>query len=183
VPAQETSAQRSRAAVPHHHGRSGAELHPRLRPHHRLSRRDRLRHPPRWRHRLFRRGDHPVLRSASGKGHGLGADAGGNARKRMDRALREFRIRGVATNLTFLENDHRPPEIPRQHLHDPVHRHDAGAVRAGQAPGPRTKLLTYIADVTVNGHPETKGRPAAGRCGCAAGAVSAPVATERAAPG
>jgi pyruvate carboxylase len=26
------------------------------------------------------------------------------ARKRMDRALREFRIRGVATNLTFLEN-------------------------------------------------------------------------------
>jgi pyruvate carboxylase len=37
-----------------------------------------------------------------GKGHGLGAD-GRRPRKRMDRALREFRIRGVATNLVFLE--------------------------------------------------------------------------------
>ena len=42
---------------------------PGLRPHHRLSRRHRLRHPPRWRHRLFRRGHHPLLRSAAGKGH------------------------------------------------------------------------------------------------------------------
>ena len=56
---------------------------------------------------------------------------------RMDRALREFRIRGVATNLTFLEAIITPSEIPRQQLHDPLHRHDAGAVPAGQAPGPR----------------------------------------------
>jgi pyruvate carboxylase len=33
-------------AVPHHHRGSRPELHPRLWPHHRLSRRDRLRHPP-----------------------------------------------------------------------------------------------------------------------------------------
>ena len=31
----------------------------------------------------------------------------------MDRALREFRIRGVATNLAFLEALHRPPAVPR----------------------------------------------------------------------
>jgi len=31
--------------------------------------------------------------------------------KRMDRALREFRIRGVATNLTFLENIIGHPEF------------------------------------------------------------------------
>ena len=51
----------------------------------------------------------------------------------MDRALREFRIRGVATNLTFLENRHHPPEVPRRQLHDALHRQDAGAVRAGHA--------------------------------------------------
>ncbi|MHC2218935.1 pyruvate carboxylase [Rhizobium leguminosarum] len=78
---------------------------------------------------------------------------------RMDRALREFRIRGVATNLTFLEAiiSHSKfkdcsyttrfidttPELFRQ-----VKRRDRA-----------TKLLTYLADVTVNGHPEAKGRP------------------------
>ncbi|MGR9263714.1 pyruvate carboxylase [Rhizobium leguminosarum] len=78
---------------------------------------------------------------------------------RMDRALREFRIRGVATNLTFLEAiiSHSKfkdssyttrfidttPELFRQ-----VKRQDRA-----------TKLLTYLADVTVNGHPEAKGRP------------------------
>ena len=80
-------------------------------------------------------------------------------RKRMDRALREFRIRGVATNLTFLENVIGHPsfidgsyttrfvdETPE--LFEAVKRQDRA-----------TKLLTYIADVTVNGHPETKGRP------------------------
>jgi pyruvate carboxylase len=78
---------------------------------------------------------------------------------RMDRALREFRIRGVATNLAFLENviGHpafgdasyttrfidETPELTQQ-----VKRRDRA-----------TKLLNYIADVTVNGHPETRGRP------------------------
>ena len=78
---------------------------------------------------------------------------------RMDRALREFRIRGVATNLTFLENVIAHPafqdtsyttrfidETPE--LFEQVARRDRA-----------TKLLTYIADVTVNGHPETRDRP------------------------
>lgn len=79
--------------------------------------------------------------------------------KRMDRALREFRIRGVATNLTFLEaivshpkfqaNDYTTKFIDNTpQLFEQVRRQDRA-----------TKLLTYIADVTVNGHPETKGRP------------------------
>ncbi|MEM9972449.1 MAG: pyruvate carboxylase, partial [Pseudomonadota bacterium] len=80
-------------------------------------------------------------------------------RRRMDRALREFRIRGVATNLVFLENVIGHPsfidgsyttrfvdETPA--LFESVKRQDRA-----------TKLLTYIADVTVNGHPETKDRP------------------------
>ncbi|MGH6828269.1 MAG: pyruvate carboxylase, partial [Rhizomicrobium sp.] len=77
---------------------------------------------------------------------------------RMDRALREYRIRGVATNLAFLEavlahpkfraNDYttrfldETPEL----FHVPARRDRA------------SKLLTYIGDVTVNGHPETRGR-------------------------
>ena len=92
----------SRPAMPHHDRGSRAELHPGLWPHHRLSRRDRLRHPPRRRHRLFGRGHHPLLRSAAREGHRMGADSE-EAIARMHRALREFRIRGVATNLTFLE--------------------------------------------------------------------------------
>ncbi|MFK0164839.1 pyruvate carboxylase [Rhizobium sp. NPDC090279] len=79
---------------------------------------------------------------------------------RMHRALREFRIRGVATNLTFLEaiithekfrdNSYTTRFIDTTpELFQQVKRQDRA-----------TKLLTYLADVTVNGHPETRGRPA-----------------------
>ncbi|MEO3389083.1 pyruvate carboxylase [Mesorhizobium sp. CAU 1741] len=79
---------------------------------------------------------------------------------RMDRALREFRIRGVATNLTFLEaiighqkfrdNTYTTKFIDTTpELFSQVKRQDRA-----------TKLLNYLADVTVNGHPETRGRPA-----------------------
>jgi pyruvate carboxylase len=77
---------------------------------------------------------------------------------RMHRALREFRIRGVATNLTFLENVINHPKFKdasyttrfidtTPELFESVRRRDRA-----------TKLLTYIADVTVNGHPDTRGR-------------------------
>ena len=79
--------------------------------------------------------------------------------RRMDRALREFRIRGVATNLTFLENIIGHKEFldntyttkfidTTPALFDQVKRRDRA-----------TKLLQYIADVTVNGHPEVRDRP------------------------
>ncbi|MQB45812.1 pyruvate carboxylase [Rhizobium sp. ICMP 5592] len=78
---------------------------------------------------------------------------------RMDRALREFRIRGVATNLTFLEAIITHPKFrdnsyttrfidTTPELFQQVKRQDRA-----------TKLLTYLADVTVNGHPEARGRP------------------------
>ncbi|MBB3463693.1 pyruvate carboxylase [Rhizobium sp. BK377] len=78
---------------------------------------------------------------------------------RMDRALREFRIRGVATNLTFLEAIITHPKFQDNsyttrfidttpELFQQVKRQDRA-----------TKLLTYLADVTVNGHPEAKDRP------------------------
>ncbi|KFB08744.1 pyruvate carboxylase [Nitratireductor basaltis] len=78
---------------------------------------------------------------------------------RMDRALREFRIRGVATNLTFLEAIIRHEKFRNNtyttrfidttpELFDQVKRRDRA-----------TKLLNYLGDVTVNGHPEARDRP------------------------
>ncbi|MWD27245.1 pyruvate carboxylase [Aquicoccus sp. SCR17] len=78
--------------------------------------------------------------------------------RRMDRALREFRIRGVSTNIDFVINLLRHPTFLNNQystrfidetaeLFDFKKRRDRG-----------TKVLTYIADITVNGHPETKGR-------------------------
>ena len=78
---------------------------------------------------------------------------------RMNRALREFRIRGVATNLTFLEAIINHPSFADNsyttkfidttpELFEQVKRQDRA-----------TKLLNYLADVSVNGHPETRGRP------------------------
>ncbi len=78
--------------------------------------------------------------------------------RRMDRALREFRIRGVSSNLAFLENvilhplfksgecttrfiDTTPELFKFKHHRD----------RA-------TRLLKFIGDVEVNGNPEMKGR-------------------------
>ncbi len=78
--------------------------------------------------------------------------------KRMDRALREFRIRGVATNLVFLENiiDHpkfRANDYTTRFIDDTPELFEQTR-RKDRA----TKLLTYIADVSVNGHPETRNR-------------------------
>lgn len=77
---------------------------------------------------------------------------------RMDRALREFRIRGVATNLAFLENvighaSFRDAGYTTRFI-DETPELTAAVKRKDRA----TKLLNYIADVTVNGHPETRGR-------------------------
>ncbi len=78
---------------------------------------------------------------------------------RMDRALREFRIRGVSTNIdfvinllkhpTFLDNTYTTKFI------DTTPDLFAFKKRRDRA----TKILTYLADITVNGHPETAGRP------------------------
>ena len=77
----------------------------------------------------------------------------------MNRALREFRIRGVATNLTFLEAIINHPSF-RDNCYttrfiDTTPELFAQVKRQDRA----TKLLNYLADVTVNGHPETRGRP------------------------
>jgi pyruvate carboxylase len=78
--------------------------------------------------------------------------------QRMDRALREFRIRGVKTNIPFLENVVNHPrfqagEVTTSFLDESpeLFRWQARADRA-------TKLLSYLGDVILNGNPEVKGR-------------------------
>ncbi|MAA75261.1 MAG: pyruvate carboxylase [Salinisphaeraceae bacterium] len=77
---------------------------------------------------------------------------------RMDRTLREFRIRGLSTNLQFLENVIAHPSFKNgdyttsfidetPELFEFVPRRDRA-----------TKLLRFLGDVIVNGHPEMKGR-------------------------
>ncbi|MGD0813062.1 MAG: pyruvate carboxylase [Verrucomicrobiota bacterium] len=79
------------------------------------------------------------------------------ALQRMDRALREFRIRGVKTNIPFLENV----------IANPVFRSGRAATTLiDTTPDlfkflPRqdraTKLLAFLSDVIVNGNPQAKG--------------------------
>ncbi|MGB3553163.1 MAG: pyruvate carboxylase [Jannaschia sp.] len=78
--------------------------------------------------------------------------------RRMDRALREFRIRGVSTNIAFVENLLKHPtflnnEYTTKFIDETPALFDFKA-RRDRA----TKILTYIADISVNGHPETEGR-------------------------
>lgn len=82
-----------------------------------------------------------------------------NAIARMDRALREFRIRGVSTNIafvinllkheTFLDNTYTTTFIDNTpDLFNFKPRRDRA-----------TKILNYVADITVNGHPDVADRP------------------------
>ncbi len=78
----------------------------------------------------------------------------------MDRALREFRIRGVATNLTFLENLIDHPRFRHATTPRALSIRTAGAVRRVKRRDRATRLLRFIGDVSVNGHPEWQGAPA-----------------------
>jgi pyruvate carboxylase len=77
---------------------------------------------------------------------------------RMDRALREYRIRGVATNLAFLEAVLNHPKFRAGKYTTRFIDETPELFRFGRRRDRATKLLTYIADVVVNGHPEVKGR-------------------------
>ena len=78
---------------------------------------------------------------------------------RMDRALREFRIRGVSTNIAFVENLLKHPTFLDNTYHTKFIDQTPELFHFFKRRDRGTKVLTYIADVTVNGHPETKGHP------------------------
>ncbi|MBT8475572.1 MAG: ATP-grasp domain-containing protein, partial [Alphaproteobacteria bacterium] len=77
---------------------------------------------------------------------------------RMDRALREFRIRGVSTNIAFVENLLKHPTFLNNEYHTKFIDETPELFQFRKRRDRATKILTYIADITVNGHPETEGR-------------------------
>ncbi|MCW8917156.1 MAG: ATP-grasp domain-containing protein, partial [Magnetovibrio sp.] len=77
---------------------------------------------------------------------------------RMDRALREFRIRGVATNLVFLENllshpSFRDGSYTTRFIDDTPELFNMPKRRDRAS-----RLLSFIGEVMVNGNPEVVGR-------------------------
>ena len=78
---------------------------------------------------------------------------------RMDRALREFRIRGVSTNIAFVENLLKHPKFLTNEYHTKFIDETPELFHFRRRRDRATKILTYIADITINGHPETAGRP------------------------
>ena len=82
-----------------------------------------------------------------------------DALARMRRALAEFRIRGVATNLPFLSNLLAHPDF-RDGTYTTRFIDTHPELMASAEPRDRaTKLLRHLARVTVNGHPDVAGRP------------------------
>lgn len=78
------------------------------------------------------------------------------AARKMSRTLKEFRVRGVRTNIPFLENIINNDEFVSGNAtvsfineHPELFKFKKGQDRA-------TKILRYLGDVTVNGHPDVK---------------------------
>lgn len=78
--------------------------------------------------------------------------------RRMDRALREFRIRGVASNLQFLENVINHPEFTAGTVTTRFIDTTPELLEFTRRRDRASKLLSFIGNVTVNGNPEMKGR-------------------------
>ena len=86
------------------------------------------------------------------------APTAGEAIRRMDRGLREFRIRGVATNLQFVENVINHADFVAGRVTTRFIDTTPELFRFARRRDRATRLLRYLGDVTVNGHPDMKGR-------------------------
>ena len=82
--------------------------------------------------------------------------------QRMDRALREFRIRGLACNLQFLENVINHPTFASGEATTRFIDQTPELFHFAKRRDRATRLLQFIGEVTVNGNPEMKGRTPVG---------------------
>ena len=78
--------------------------------------------------------------------------------QRMDRALREFRIRGVKTNIPFVENVVNHPKFRAGEVTTSFLDESPELFRFPSRGDRATKLLSYLGDVILNGNPEIKGK-------------------------
>ena len=79
------------------------------------------------------------------------------ALQRMDRALREFRIRGVKTNIPFLENVIANPVFRSGQATTTLIDNTPDLFKFKPRRDRATKLLAFLGDVIVNGNPQAKG--------------------------
>jgi pyruvate carboxylase len=77
---------------------------------------------------------------------------------RMHRALWEFRIRGVVTNLRFLDQVITHPRFARGDYTTRFIDETPELFRWPRKRDRATRILTFLADTIVNGNPETRGR-------------------------
>jgi len=78
--------------------------------------------------------------------------------RRMDRALREFRIRGVSSNLAFLENVIAHPLFKNGECTTRFIDTTPELFNFKPRRDRATRLLKFVGEVIVNGNPEMKGR-------------------------
>ncbi len=82
--------------------------------------------------------------------------------QRMDRALREFRIRGVKTNIPFLENVIADETFRSGQAHTKLIDTKTELFQFKRRRDRATRTLSYLSDITINGNPTVKGwKPAA----------------------
>jgi pyruvate carboxylase len=78
------------------------------------------------------------------------------ASERLDRTLREFRIRGVKTNIGFLENVITHPTFMKGEATVKFIEEHPELFQIPRRLDRGTKTLLYLANVTVNGNPDVK---------------------------
>ena len=79
-----------------------------------------------------------------------------DAARRMERSLQEFRVRGVKTNIPFLTNLVMHPAFLEGGFTTRFLDETPELFQFPTRQDRATKLLTYIAEIIVNGHPEIK---------------------------
>jgi pyruvate carboxylase len=82
----------------------------------------------------------------------------GESIRRLDRALREFRVRGVKTNIPFLENLILHPTFGAGKVTTNFIDTTPELFRFRRKRDRATKILSYLGDVILNGRPEVKGK-------------------------
>src|SRR5579862_1317267 len=85
------------------------------------------------------------------------ADSWDLTRHRMDRALREFRIRGLKTNIPFLENVINNPIFAAGRATTTLVDNTLELYTFQPRRDRATKLLNFLGNVIVNGNPQAKG--------------------------
>ena len=83
--------------------------------------------------------------------------------QRMDRCLREFRIRGVKTNIPFPENVVEHPDFRAGQVTTRFIETTPALFRFKARQDRATRMLTYLGEILVNGNPEMAGRTAPAR--------------------